>query len=206
MEIPTTVPAQHRDSVGIRLLKRFLKTQVGKHIAFSLGLKGFDRVGFRILRFQGFDADGKPLYKPEPFRFSYNARVNKGADLQASLMSGSSLNSISSPTYPKYIALSTSSLTAAAGDTTLSGETSATGLARAAGTIQNYVGPSSLDGAASYDIFKQFTNTSGGSVTVQSSALFDAASTGNMFAEANLSSSATLANNDILQITWTVNL
>lgn len=206
MNIETSVPVQRQDSLGIRLLRKALKTQLGKHIAFLVGLKGFDRVGYRILRFQGFDDAGQPIYKAERFHFSYNARVDKGAALQASLQSGSGLGSISSPLAHKYVALSTTSLTPAKGDTTLSGETAATGLARVLGTVQNYVAPSTLDGAASFDIYNQFTNTSGGSVTINSSALFDAVSSGNMFAEANLSPSAPLGNNDILQLTWTINI
>jgi hypothetical protein len=145
------------------------------------------------------------LYAREAASFVYNSRVNKGADLQASLMSGSSLNSITSPLPPKYIALSTASLTPAAGDTTLTSETVVAGIARALGTVQNYVAPASLDAAASYDVYKQFTLTGAGT-TVVSSALFDAASTGNLFVEANFGSSAVMATNDILQVTWTVNL
>ena len=66
--------------------------------------------------------------------------------------------------------------------------------------------PTTLDGACSYTVTKTFTNTSGGSVTVVSAALFDAVSTGNMFVEANLSSSAVMATNDTLAITWGINL
>lgn len=199
-------PLQRHGSFWIRLLKLFLKTQLGKAIAFRLGLKGFDRVMAVIGRFKGYDENGQAKYEYEYLTPVYNARVDAGAAVQASVMSGSTLGGVTSPAAPKYIALSTSSLTPAKGDTTLSGETSASGLARAVGTIQNYVAPSSLDGAASYDVYKLFTNTSAGSVTVQSSALFDASSTGNMFAEANLSTSATLAVNDTLAITWTVNI
>jgi hypothetical protein len=144
--------------------------------------------------------------KPSMFQFSYNSRVNKGAALQASLMSGSALGSCASPLPPIYIALSTASLTPAYGDTTLASETVVAGIARALGTVQNYVSPGTVvDAAASYDIYKQFTLTGAGT-TVVSSALFDAASTGNMFAEANFGSSAVMATNDILQVTWTVNI
>lgn len=186
----TNTPIQHTK------LGKLIKT-IGNYLGFNLKIRGFNRVGIKIIRANG---------EIENLGFAYNSRVDVGASLQAFLMSGSNFGSLTSPNVPKYIALSTNSLTPAHGDTTLSGETAATGLARAVGTLQNYVAPASLDAAASYDIFHQFTNTSGGSVTIQSSALFDAVSTGNMFVEANLSSSATLANNDILQVTWTVNI
>ena len=159
-------------------------------LGFNLKIRGFNRVGVKL--------NGKSL------GYSYNSRVDVGAKLQAYLMTGSNLGSLSSPNYPIYIALSTSSLTPAHGDTTLTGETSVTGLGRAIGTPQNYVAPASLDAAASVDVYKQFTLT-GTATTIVSSALFDASSTGNMFCEANLATSATMQTNDILQLTWTIN-
>lgn len=171
-------------------LGKFIK-KIGNYLGFAFKIKGFNRVGIVL--------NGKPL------GFTYNARVNKGAALQASLMAGSALGSVSSPLAPLYVALSTSTLTPAAGDTTLSGETTKTGVARALGTAQNYVAASTLDGAASYDVYKSFTLTDT-ATTIVSAALFDAASTGNMFAEANLASSAVMATNDVLQLTWTINL
>lgn len=177
------------------LFKRFLHTKIGGRIGFLLGLKGFNQVSAVITR-----ANGKKKF----LGYSYNSRVNKGADLVASLITGASQNSISTPLPPKYIALSTSSLTPAAGDTTLSGETSASSMGRTLGTQGSYTGPASLDGAASYTVTKTFTSS--GTITIVSAALFDAASTGNLFVEANLSSSAALNSGDTLGITWTVNL
>lgn len=221
------LPLHRRSGLWVRLLKLLVKTQIGKHIAFMAGLKGFDRVGQRVLKFVRVYQKGEKVkrgevvlshhdepnipagemrvYLPQRFQFSYNSRVNKGAALQASLMSGSSLGSITSPLPPIYVALSVSSITPASGDTTLNGETSVTGLGRALGTVQNYVAPTAVDAAASYDVYKSFTLT-GSATTVVSSGLFDASSTGNLFAEANFSSSAAMATNDILQVTWTINI
>lgn len=176
----------------------FQYTRLGqfiKSIGFLLHIKGINRCGFEHRR------NGKLVKKG----YSYNSRVNKGADLIASLIAGTSFNSIGSPLPPKYIALSTSSLTPDKTDTTLSGETSKTGVARALGTQGSYTGPSTLDGAASYTVTKTFTLTDT-ATTIVSAALFDAASTGNLFVEANLSSSAVMATNDTLAITWTINL
>lgn len=195
-ETTTKVPFQFSRYGNI--IKSFLHTKIGARIGFYLKIKGFNRVG--IIHTESLT--GKQRF----LGFSYNSRVNKGADLIASLITGEVQNSISTPLPPKYIALSTASLTPDKTDTTLASETSATGLARALGTQGSYTGPSTLDGAASYTVTKSFTNTSAGAVTIQSAALFDAASTGNLFVEANFSTSAPLAVNDVLAVTWTVNL
>jgi hypothetical protein len=192
----TNTPIQY-SSIG-QIIKKALHTKIGAWIGYLAGIAGFNRIDSYIIR-----ANGK-VKRLSP---TYNARVNAGAALCASLISGTALGGITSPAAAKYIALSTASLTPAYGDTTLASETSATGLARALGTAGAYTSPgTTLDGAASYTLTKTFTNTSGGSVTIQSAAIFDATSTGNMFVEANLSSSAILANNDSLAITWTINL
>lgn len=189
----TYTPFQY-SSIG-RLVKKFLHTKIGARVGFFFNIKGFNRVGAIITRIDGTQ---------EFLGFAYNSRVNKGADLIASLITGAAQNSISSPLPPKYIALSTASLSPAAGDTTLSSETSSSGMGRALGTQGSYTGPVSLDGAASYTVTKTFTAS--GSITIVSAALFDAVSTGNLFVEANLSASAIMNTGDTLAITWTVNL
>lgn len=217
------VPFQRRDVWYVKALKAFLHTKAGAFLGYHLGIAGFNRIEAQISRFKRYHREGEALKRGERVMAigetglfgvyaapraiqSYNSRVNAGAALNASLISGSTLGGISSPAAPKYIALSTSSLTPAAGDTTLSGETAASGLARAAATAGGYSAPGSLDAAALFTQTKTFTNTSGGSVTVVSAALFDAASSGNLFVEGNLSSSAVLAINDAIQLTWTVNI
>lgn len=191
----TNPPLHRRKNWIIKLISLFLKTNLGKRIAFFLGIKGFDRVSFKLIR------NGKVILQG----ITFNARVDKGAALQASLMAGSALGGITSPSAPLYIALSTSVLSPAKTDTTLAGETTVSGLARALGVAQNYVQPSTLDGAASYEVFKSFTLT-GANTTIQSTGLFDAATGGNLFAEANFSNSVPMATNDILEVTWTINI
>lgn len=180
------------------LLKSFLHTKLGARIGFMLSIRGFNRVG--VVHTSA--VTGKQTF----LGFAYNSRVNKGADLTASLLSGTSFNSIASPLPPKYIALSTSVLTPAASDTTLSGETAVSGLIRALGTQGVYTGPTTLDGAASYQVTKTFTNTTAGIVTINSAALFDAVTVGNLFVEANLSIAAPMQVNDTLAVTWQINL
>ena len=177
-----------------RFIKKFLHTKLGAYMGFYLGISGFNRIEAKITRANG---------KKEQMSPTFNSRVNKGGDLTGSLLFATTFNSITSPAAPKYIALSTSTLTPAAGDTTLTGETAASGMGRALGTVGGYTAPSVLDGAASNTVSKVFTAS--GTITIVSAALFDAASLGNLFVEANLSSSAILNNGDTLTITWTVN-
>lgn len=191
----TTIPKQY-SKAGV-LFKKFLHTKIGAFVGYHAGITGFNRLDATITRANGSVEHLSPVY---------NSRVDAGAALNASLISGTTLGSLTSPLAAKYIALSTSSLTAAKGDTTLSGETSVSGLARALGTAASYVAPSVLDGAASYILSKAFTMAAAGPTTIQSAAIFDAASTGNMFVEANLSASAVLVTGDVLTINWTVNV
>lgn len=191
--LETKKPVQYT-SLG-RLIKKLLKLNIVKHLCFSLGLRGFNRVGWEQVR------NGKVIKRG----FTYNDRVDAGAALSSSLLAGEALGGITSPAAPKYIALSTSTLTPAKTDTTLTGETSVSGLARAVGTIQNYTAPTTLDGACSYEVYKAFTNA-GATTTIKSAALFDAATGGNMFVEANLSSDATLESGDLIRVNWEVNL
>jgi hypothetical protein len=221
MNMQNKAPLQY--SPAGQIIKKFLHTKIGAFIGFHLGVSGFNRIQTQISRFQRFYTEGEKLgkkefvqratrddglsfvgvYKLPRLAVSYNSRVDAGAALTASLISGSTLGGISSPAAPKFIAVSPTTLTPAKGDTTLSGELSTNGFTRAAATAGGYVAPASLDGAASFTQSKTFTAT--GAQTVASTALFDAASTGNMFVEGNLASSATLAINDTLAITWTVN-
>ena len=191
----TSTPTQY--SKFGQIIKKVLHTKVGAFIGYHAGISGFNRIDATVILSSG---------KVKKLSPSYNSRVSVGAALNASLISGTTLGGISTPLPAKYIALSTSVLTPAMGDTTLSGETAVSGLARALGTSGTYTAPVALDGAASYVLTKTFTAGVTGPTTIQSAAIFDAVSTGNMFVEANLSSSATLALNDQLIINWTINL
>jgi hypothetical protein len=180
------------------ILKSFLHTRLGAFMGFHLGIRGYNRVSGVVKLTSG---------RIKRLGWSYNARTNVGAGITAYLMSGSNLASLSSPAVPKYIALSAGTISPLMGDTTLSGETSKSGLARAVGTIGGYSAPTYLDGPASYTITYTFTNNSGSPFTVQSVGLFDASSTGNLFAESNLALAAYLPNpGDQVIVTWNVNI
>jgi hypothetical protein len=189
------IPKQH-SPLG-QFIKKILHTKVGAFIGFHLGISGFNRIEGIVK-----DSNGNVIQKG----YSYNSRVNVGAGLITYLISGSNVLSLSSPGIVQYMALSTSVLTPAATDTTLSGETAASGMTRSAGTVGTYTGPASLDGAASYILSHTWTNSSGSTVTVQSAAIFDASSSGNMFVEGNTSSAYAIANTNQLTLNWTINL
>src|SRR5262245_5658096 len=98
-----------------------------------------------------------------------------------------------------FIASTESTITPAVGDTTLSGEISTNGLARAdAGTKTHSTGTNVTT--------IEHTFTASGSFTdVKASALFNAGSSGTMPHIANFSTgSGTLATNDTLKITWSL--
>jgi hypothetical protein len=99
-----------------------------------------------------------------------------------------------------FVASTESSFTPAIGDTTLTGEITTNGLARADATTKSHTG-----GTNSTTIEHTFT-ASGSFTSVLASALFTASSAGTMPHEANFSTgSGTLATNDTLKITWTLN-
>lgn len=136
-------------------------------------------------------ADGT-IEKVAPVR---NSRVDAGASFVANQISGTSV------AVANYMALSANTLTIAKGDTTLSGEITTNGCARAQATYGNYTAPSALNGTASYTLTYQWTASA--SQTVNSVAVFNAASAGTMLVEANLSQAYNLNNGDKLTITYT---
>jgi hypothetical protein len=100
-----------------------------------------------------------------------------------------------------YIASTESTITPATGNTTLTGEITTNGLARADAITKSHT-------AASNSSTIEHTFTATGSFTsVLASALFNASSAGTMPHIANFATgSGILATNDTLKITWTVNL
>lgn len=100
-----------------------------------------------------------------------------------------------------FIASTESSITPAVGNTTLTGEITTNGLARADATTKTHTA-----GANTTVIEHTFT-ASGSFTSVLASALFNASSSGTMPHIANFSSgSGALATNDTLKITWTLTL
>src|SRR5689334_14736890 len=100
-----------------------------------------------------------------------------------------------------FIASTESTITPAVGNTTLTGEITTNGLARAdAGTKTHTAGSNST-------LIEHTFTATGAFTSVLASALFNAASAGTMPHIANFSTgSGTLATNDTLKISWTNNL
>lgn len=100
-----------------------------------------------------------------------------------------------------YVASTESTITPAAGDITLTGEITTNGLGRADATTKAHT-----PGTNSTTIEHTFT-ASGAFTDVKASATFVASSSGTMGHIANFSTgSGTLATNDTLKITWTLQL
>lgn len=100
-----------------------------------------------------------------------------------------------------FIASTESAITPAVGNTTLTGEITTNGLARADATTKTHT-------AASNSSTVEHTFTASGSFTsVLASALFNASSAGTMPHIANFATgSGIMASGDTLKITWTLNL
>lgn len=99
-----------------------------------------------------------------------------------------------------YVAVSTEGTTPVAGDTTLAGEISTNGLARADATTKTHTNGTNTS------VVEHTYTASGAHTGVHKAAIFNASSAGTMAHAANLSSDVTLATNDQLKITFTLTL
>ena len=156
--------------------------------SFSEGLRHVGRLDAIITRVDG----SKEFIEP-----SYNARVNSGASSESSSIF---LTSAATPVF-QYIALSATTVTPSATDVSLSGEITANGFTRVQVT-PSFTQAASVGGTYTITFVKTFTAT--GAQVVNSLALFNAITAGTMFSEIALSSTATLAVSDTLQITYTI--
>nr|AFK24929.1 hypothetical protein Josef01_10c16_33 [uncultured archaeon] len=134
--------------------------------------------------------DGKEIYRHE----DHNLITNAGKDFISAQIGSTSPGTNGA----NYIALSSTTITPAAGDTTLSGEITGSGLQRAQGTYAH------TNGQNTFTVTRTFTATATVN-NVQSAGLFTASSGGTMMAE-NTFTAVSLANNDQLTITWTITL
>lgn len=101
-----------------------------------------------------------------------------------------------------YVAVTESAITPAVGDTSLTGEIATNGLTRADATTKT-----NSAGTNAMVVEHTFTVTSGSFTSVLASALFNASSGVTMTHIANFTTgSGTLAVNDTLKVTWTLNL
>lgn len=130
-----------------------------------------------------------------------------GAGLGSGTGTGRCTGSLNSPWH--VIALGTSSTAVNGTDYVLGAETSASGLGRAVATTKTYTNSTaqSSTGSAQIVMARTFTNTSGGTVSIAESGLFNSTTIAGsgMFARQTFSSIA-VNNNDSLTVQWTVNV
>ena len=155
-----------------------------------------------------FDSEGNLV----SYQQTDNLVNDAGKNCSANLLFGTSFANCTSPTLFDDIALSTNDGTGfLAADTFLANECDGTpdcgtGLnARLAGTVSADT-VASAGGSAVAQIQATFTKTAGGAITIESAGLFDATTSGNMFAERAFSSGVTLNTNDSIQVTWLITL
>lgn len=132
---------------------------------------------------------------------NHNARTDAGAGWVAGLLGGTGT---AAPA--KYIGLTADATAPVKTDTTLPGEITTNGLARALGayTLTTAV-PATLNGQVTWTITLLFTYTGGVQVVVAKGGLFTAATVGILAFETVLPSTATVnANGDQISCTWTV--
>lgn len=130
--------------------------------------------------------------------FKHNLLTNNGRDL---FHAQCYTNTAAGTRGAGYIASTESTITPGASDTALTGEIATNGLTRADATTKTHSG-----GTNSTTVEHTFT-ASGSFTSVLASAMFNAASGVTMTHIANFTTgSGTLATNDTLKITWTLNL
>jgi hypothetical protein len=134
---------------------------------------------------------------------SYNSRVNAGATSESNVLFVT-VGSTSTFASFQFIGLTATTITPAATDTTLSGEITANGCARALCSVA-YTAPASV-GATYTATFTHTWTCATAPQTVNSIGLFNQLAVGGtMFSEAALATTASLAIGDTLALTYSVN-
>jgi hypothetical protein len=169
-------------------------TNVGVVNSATFSVNNLDKVNdlanakiglYNLVTFEHRNAKGDLLHKWT----RHNLTTNAGKDFIKAQISGTG-----TATNCIYIAISTSAVTPAAGDTTLTGEVSTNGGARASGTYAS-------TGTGTFTLSKVFT-ASGAISSIQSAAVFTASSSGTMCFEVGSLGPVTLASTDTLTVTW----
>lgn len=177
-------------------LGRFILWVFRIHISFNEGLRLDGRTTVQVRRFKGYGDKGEKLYG-EWFTLckdKHNLITDAGQDF----FSAQCLTNTSAGTRGAgFIALTENGTAPAVTDTTLTSEITTNGLARADATTKTHSA-----GTDTTVIEHTFTASASFS-TVQKSGLFNASSSGTMFAENTFTSTA-LATNDQIKVTWTI--
>lgn len=127
-------------------------------------------------------------------------RTSAGADWQAKVLGDTASTGTGIYASATYVGITTDTGAPASGDTTLTGELTGSGLARAQATFAHTAG------AASYTLTKTFTSSDATTRLIHKAALFNASSGGTMPFESALTSDANIASGDTLTLTWTISI
>lgn len=131
-----------------------------------------------------------------------NARVDAGASFIANQV----FNTAAAGTPFRYLSLAPTQITPVKTDTTLVGELTTNGLARASASISAPTVPSALNGTTTITLTNTFTYSGTGAQNIGSIAVFNAASGGTMGFEAALGQLYTVFNSgDQITITYQFN-
>lgn len=148
----------------------------------------------------GLDEAVEGMFEPWELTRIARLRTNAGADFQARVMADTASNGTGSYAAANYLALSTDATVPAAGDTTLTGELTASGLGRAQATYAH------TNGTTTYTLTKAYTSSDATPRTINKVGVFNATSVGTMVFETALASPPTLQSGDSLTVTETVAL
>lgn len=123
--------------------------------------------------------------------------TNAGKDLQSRNLFDTASNGTGSYAAANYIALTENASAPAAGDTTLTGELTGSGLQRQQGTYAH------TNGTGTTTLSKTFTSSDGTARTISKAGLFNAPSVGTLMLETLVPSPPTLVSGDSVAVTWT---
>lgn len=124
-------------------------------------------------------------------------RTNAGVDHQSRVTFDTASNGTGSYAAANYIAVTENATAPAAGDTTLTGELTGEGFARAQATYAH------TNGTNTTTLTKTFTMSSGTSRTINKAGLFNASSSGTLAYSTLVPSPPTLVPGDQVAFTWT---
>lgn len=127
-------------------------------------------------------------------------RTAAGRDFQSRVMGDTASTGTGSYAAANYIAMTESSVAPADGDTTLSGELTDSGLARAQGVYAH------VAGATTYTITKTFTSGTATARTPAKAGMFNASSSGSMVFETLITNPPALQLGDAITCTWTITI
>ena len=182
--------------------------EVGIFVAVHKRRMLFDRGGAEpIIKYRPEDLLGVPTWwETLMVSITHNERVDAGAQEQKNLVFATGTAAF------KNLAIASGTLTKAKTDQSLGSSSSGVttneyttiGLSRAAGTVQNYVAPSSLGGTFSIDVNKLFTASGGG--TAYGAGIFNSTTVASsiLYVEDNFVSTAVLVSGDTLNVTATI--